>query len=229
MKIDWDADVQLGDRKVVSADILLQIKYVRENLSYAQVFKHYGLPWVSDSTHQLSCVFHAKNVDSRGVPYEQNPSARYYEDDKRIWCFACSDGGDVVWFVRRRENLKTLHDSLEFIAHVFGIGINMQDLSRRIAVHRQLREQEKPKRDVASQLYSNKINDALYKIKQTDSRLEETIDRLSNSLFKRKAQLDNLGNDLDYFAYVASLRLWHRDSLDMIRAAVLQWQQENKG
>lgn len=98
-----------------------RIEFARASVSWRQVFDHFGLVWRSDSEHQFSCPLHARYTDSAGQPVERNPSAHYYAKDGRVWCFACDEGGDVVWFFQRRLKL-SFGEALRRFWETFNLG-----------------------------------------------------------------------------------------------------------
>jgi len=176
-----------------------QVEYIREHLYYSQVFEYYGLNWVSDSTHQIRCPFHGA---------DKSPSARFYEDSKRIFCFACNDGGDVVWFVRKRESHQSIRDTISFIGATFGIGLSEVDLQKRIELEtsQQLRART-GKRKVMSDMYANRLNDKVYSIKRMEPSLVKVLDDLVVDFLRRKGEIDK--QQCSYIKYTYVIRHWY--------------------
>jgi hypothetical protein len=66
-----------------------RIEHVRTNIRMAKVMEHFGHRY---RTHgNMLCPFHA----------EQNPSARFYEDQDTFWCWTCAPqkGVDIIEYV----------------------------------------------------------------------------------------------------------------------------------
>lgn len=192
----------------------VKMEYVRDHLHYSQVYAYYGLLWKSDSTHQISCPFH-------GV--DKNPSARYYADTRKIFCFACNEGGDVVWFVKKREGHKFYGETLIFIAKEFGVGMDDVDLSKKIELEKKQEVQfQVGKRKIISDQYLLRVNDKVYAYKKLGQEVEEAIDKLLPNLFDRKMVIDS--TPTPYMKYTQVLRHWANwceDSLDMVVKSVL--------
>lgn len=205
--------IKIGEEssnKSSGSDIRIQLAYIRDNLPYSVVFSHYGLDWRTDSTHQTSCPFH-------GV--DRNPSARYYEDSKKFYCFACSEGGDVSWFIKKKEELKTWVDTVQFIQNTFGVGMDSSDLRKRIELEKAVvTANQHGKRNIISVLYTNKVNDALYKTRGLNQRASDIVDALTQKLFKRKAEIDK--QVTGYLHYVALIRHWHSWCISSLAQAV---------
>jgi hypothetical protein len=47
-----------------------------------------------NNAHNAECLWHS----------DSNPSMHYYEDENRVWCFSCNQGGDVI------DVIQQLHD-----------------------------------------------------------------------------------------------------------------------
>lgn len=220
MKVGFEEEIQgLKFRADGDPEIITKLRYVKENLKYATVYANYGLPWASNETHQLSCVFHASQRDARGVPYEKHPSARYYAADKSIWCFACSEGGDVSWWIRKREGHIHYGETLDFIARTFGVSLNSQDLSKRIVLNKKQQAlAESPRRTILSEMMQDKVNDEFYKLRKLGDFAKGIADRLETEVFARKSELDLFEGD--YVSYARQLRRWHTWTTELIEASL---------
>lgn len=222
MKVSFDEELKgLTTRKKGDFDpeVITKLRYIKENLRYADVFKHYGYPWLTNETHQLSCVFHASQRDVRGVPFERHPSARYYANDKSIFCFACGDNLDVSAFIKKKENHVHYGETLAFVAQVFGVSLNPTDLAKRIELHnKQQQREESPRRKILSEMYEGKVNDEFYKLRKLGKFAYPIADRLEPEVFKRKAEIDMFeGNYVDY---ASQLRRWYNHTVELIAAAL---------
>lgn len=206
-------------RALSTSEIIVKLRYIKEHLTYQQAYAHYNFPWLSNDTHQISCPFHATNVDAHGVPYENHPSARYYEGDRQIWCFACVEGGDVSWFIRKMEDHAHYGETVDFISKNFGVGLSSGDLSKRIALHEQKVEQSySPRRQLLSKMYEDKVNDEFYKLRQMGDAFLNVADRLEPEVFDHKAELDNHG--LKYMEYARAVRRWLSWTQELIQTAL---------
>lgn len=186
----------LAPRKPLTGDLLSRINFVKERLSFADVAAHYGHAWAGDDEHQFSCHFHGK---------DKNPSAHYYSNpEKRIWCFACGEGGDVVWYVKKKEGLRSVVEALDFIAKTFAVGLDNQDLSARIEQEKLIKEQ-KSKRDLYASLVSNDVNDFLHVLRRSGIP-DDVLDPLDQLIFDRRFEIEN--TRCDYLDYVGLLRNW---------------------
>lgn len=220
MKVGFDEKIEgLKVRTDYDPEIITKLRYIKENLRYSEVYAHYRFPWVTNETHQLSCVFHASQRDARGVPYERNPSARFYGHDKQIWCFACADGGDVSWFIKKKENHLHYGETLIYVAQVFGISLNPTDLAKRIELHnKQLTQEESPRRKILSEMYEGKVNDEFYKLRKLGKFAHPIADRLEPEIFKQKGEVDMFEGD--YTSYAKQLRRWHSWTCELIEKAL---------
>lgn len=61
-------------------------------------------------TQQCCCVLHQ----------DSDPSARLYEDSNKFYCFACEEGGDVIWLVQRKMGID-FHAACEWLQREFGL------------------------------------------------------------------------------------------------------------
>jgi len=219
-KYDIGADIPgLSVRVKSDSEILTKLRFIKDNLLYAQVYAYYNLPWIGNDTHQLSCHFHAGNRDTRGVPYENNPSARYYEHDRSIWCFACAEGGDVCWWIRKREGHLHYGETLTFVNDEFGVGLNAQDLAKRIELNRQAQViAENPRRLILSQLYEDKVNDEFYKLRRLGEAFHPIADRLEPEVFARKSEVDAFTGT--FTSYAKALRRWLNWTTELIEQSL---------
>ena len=88
------------------------------------------------------CPFHS----------EKTPSFTVYPQDNSFYCFGCGAGGDVITFIRKRENLD-YQDAVEFLADRAGITILRDE--------RAAGYQQKPKFD-RSRMFAMNRDAALY-------------------------------------------------------------------
>ena len=88
------------------------------------------------------CPFHS----------EKTPSFTVYPQDNSFYCFGCGAGGDVITFIRKRENLD-YQDAVEFLADRAGITILRDE--------RGAGYQQKPKFD-RSRMFAMNRDAALY-------------------------------------------------------------------
>jgi hypothetical protein len=219
MKIDWESPAQTEHKikKPLPPDVFMRLKYVRDNLSYGQVYAYYGYEWRSNSTHQLSCVFHAKHRDSKGRPYEENPSARYYEHDRQIYCFGCAEGGDVIWFVQKREQLQNTVAALDFIERTFGIGLNTQNLAKRIEAFNSATT-EVDKRKIITTMYQDHINDLVHKLKRAAPVAVPHLEDVQLAANKARQALE--AQQMDYAQYVKAVRAWRDQTIQTIKHVI---------
>jgi uncharacterized protein YktA (UPF0223 family) len=218
LKINWDNPLPAREiKKHIPRDVILRIKYVKDNLTYAHVYSHYGYEWISNETHQLSCVFHARHRDAKGRPYEDSPSARYYEHDRQIYCFACAEGGDVVWFIMKHERLPNTIAALDYIERAYGIGINTQNLSKRIEALKTSVDID-DKRKILSTLYQDQVNDLIYKLKKAAPLTAPHLERVQLEAIKAKSFLDQ--QNVPYSEYVKVLRTWRDQVMGLIDSTV---------
>lgn len=181
--------------------------YVRENLSFSRVFVYYGLDWKSDATHQLSCPFHGEDA---------HPSARYYAETKSFYCFACPEdpGGDVVWFIRRKEKFDTNEQALEYIQNKFGVKMSATDLEARIRLHEQLR-QSLPRKLFAKK-FKDRMNDLFHKMRQREEMREYDFSLLEREVWRRFTVVET-GVVVNYIQYCDSVRAWFDEAWSLIR------------
>lgn len=191
-------------------DTRIRVKKVFELLPYRRVFEHFGLQWKSDDTHQLSCVFHAKQRDAQGRLFEQNPSARYYANNGRIYCFACSEGGDPIWFVRRWQRLPTLEATLEWIGQTFGIDIDSITLSLDDIEMGADKSAADPALKFKSlcKFYADQVNDMMYAFSLQHPALSKEVDGLKHVIFVEKWRLDGAMADKPYADVARAMRDW---------------------
>jgi hypothetical protein len=138
-----------------------QLFFIKQHLTFRQVFTFYGRPWAGDFTHQYACDLHGDGRD-------KNPSARYYHDTKLVKCYACEDGnngGDVCWYIKKREKFRHYSDVLAFVQKHFGLAYEASNLSHRIALADQQLSQVSMKDVLKKQVY-NEINDRFFAIEQ---------------------------------------------------------------
>lgn len=220
MKVDFDDDtVGLRTRLQSDSEILTKLHFIKEHLTYATVYGYYNWPWQTYDTHQISCPFHAKNRDANGVPYEGSPSARYYAGDQQIWCFACTEGGDVSWFIRKKEEHAHYGETVDFIKKNFGIALDGQDLTKRIEMAvKQQAQQDNPRRQMLSSLYEDKVNDEFYRLRLLGPHFHPVADRLEPEVFNQKAELDAV--EVEYTTYAKTLRRWLTWTQDLIEQAL---------
>lgn len=219
MKVGLDDEIKGLTKRTLNSEVLTKLRYIRENLRYKTVYAHYNLPWLSNETHQLSCVFHASNRDRNGVPFEKNPSARYYDHDQQIWCFACSTGGDVCWFVKKWEAHLHYGETIDFIGRTFGVALDAQDLAKRIDLHaKQLQTEESPRRKILSEMTQDKVNDEFYKLRKMGPVFHPIADRLEPEVFARKAEIDMFSGE--YTEYAKQLRRWVNWTQEIIQSSL---------
>lgn len=222
MKISLEQDYDFFAKRLeLKSDpqILTNLQYIKEHLSYQQVYAYYNLPWHGNDTHQLSCIFHASNRDARGVPYERNPSARYYAHDKQIWCFACTEGGDVSWFIKKKEGHRHYGETVDFIRRAFGIALDGQDLAKRIKLDQKQKElQESPRRQILSEMMLDKVNDEFYRLRKMGEEFHPIADRLEPEVFAHKEELDHFTGN--YTDYARQLRRWHTWACELIEQSL---------
>lgn len=175
-------------------DFVQKLAYLRQHLSFRQVYAHYGFRWLSDDSHQLSCPFHAKNTDAGGQPVERNPSARFYKATNSVYCFACSDWWDALRFIQKREGFG-VQRALDFVSGKLGVDVGKVDFSFHVAeAKRADTDDETAERGTLLVAASDDINDRLDQLRRLASRPEvlEALERAEISIFKRRiASIDN--------------------------------------
>lgn len=205
---------------------LLQAKlaFIRESVSYRQVFERYGWNWQSESTHQMSCVFHGKYKHANGQPYERNPSARYYAEVRRIYCFACAEGGDVVWFVRKKEGLR-LKEAIQAISTAFDITDMRPDIQAQAQEIKKAND-ESPLREMLLRHYSDLVNDGLFLLQEKRPAAREALDRITIAIFRRRREIER--NRVDYVEFSKQISEWHRWAVDSTMTTWNRWHMENQ-
>lgn len=212
MKVGFDTKLEGGEGTGPGTKELLElIRVIKQRLSYGRVFSHYGLGWRGDGDHQLSCPFHGA---------DRNPSCHYYANDRRIWCFTCAAsgdsgdaGGDVVWFVKKHENLPTMFAAVQRIEQVFGI-TGRRDLLDRMHDDEADNEEKRKLRLLHSQATSDRVNDVLHILHK--SRGENVrLDNLEYMLFEQKRKIDQ--STLPHSVFLSELQRWYNWCVEMIR------------
>lgn len=194
MLVDFSDETIVKDY-VSREEVIQRIAYVRDRLNFRTIYSHYGLHWLSDDDHQFPCPFHGA---------DRHPSSHYYPNPPRVWCFACSEGGDVVWWVKQKNGFKSMVDALDYISKEFGIGFDSGDLSKRI----QLLETNRadPKRKLMIDRLKDKVNDLLYEVRHHQASKQKRWDALEMLIFNRFNQL----SDTAALPYMTAVQL-HRD------------------
>ena len=96
---------------MISENFLEELKQKVSILDVASSYvklSHRGRNWVG------LCPFHAEKTASFNV----------YPESNSFYCFGCGEGGDLISFVEKIENLSYL-ESLKFIANIAGINIDL--------------------------------------------------------------------------------------------------------
>lgn len=193
-------------RRSATSDLLTKISFVKDHLPFSKLLSAYNIPWEGDDEHQFSCHFHGA---------DKNPSAHYYPDpEKRVWCFACQEGGDVVWWVRKREGLVSTVAALEFIKTKFGISIDNVPLPARMAMSQVVIEQQ-PKRELFARTTCNEVNDFIYRLRKS-GKDDDRLDRIQALIFSRRAEIESL-ETAEYLTYVSLYRNWSKWAVDMLK------------
>jgi hypothetical protein len=195
-----------------------EYQYVRDNLPFATVFGHYGLPWAGDHTHQLSCPFHGDDA---------HPSARYYQDSKRFQCFACTEdpGGDVVWFVKKREGFLTGDEALDFIRKTWGVGISDVDLEVRLALRERL--VKSLPRQLFAKRYRDRMNNLFYALRSNSATNRVDVTLLERDIWAWWRDIED-GTVENYIEWCDVVRCWFDDGLHLIKE-FLRYQGIGKG
>lgn len=211
MKVDFGTDLPGGQPTVTTAELMELIRVIKQRLPYGRVFKHYRLNWKGDGDHQLSCPFHGA---------DRNPSCHYYSASRGIWCFTCAAngnsaeaGGDVVWFVKKMENLSTMYAAVQKIEQLFGVTGRTDLLTRVSEAAAKTTEEEAALCKLHSRSAADKVNDRLYQVR---ARCGESVnlDKLEKDLFERKRNLDQ--SNMPYASFVLSIQNWHDNCLLII-------------
>jgi hypothetical protein len=204
------------DLAALSPEQLARVEYARQQIGFGRVFDHYGLDWKGDHTHQLSCVFHAKFKDAKGRPVERNPSVRYYAPDKRIYCFACAEGGDVVWFLGRKEGLP-FGEALRTFYRTFGLAegaIDATVLTRQAEWKKA--DDDMPVRRALLATRADHINDILWVLTCRYPQCRDALDRVAEHLFERLFSTDMIRSK-DIAVQVLE---WWRWANDLVLATI---------
>ena len=93
-----------------------QIRQVKEALDLVQVIAEYTPTQRSGVNFKACCPFHG----------ERTPSFYIYTEDQHYHCYGCGAHGDVISFVREKENLE-FREAVEFLARRAGIEIKLED------------------------------------------------------------------------------------------------------
>lgn len=168
------------------------------------MFSFYGLT-LKGSTHQIRCPFHGA---------DRNPSCRYYADTQRIWCFACNEGGDVCWFVRKKEGFKTYEETFQFIREQFGVAMDELDLNKRRAILPVV--QTMPQKELFAKDHVNGLNDLLLEVRRQGFPPEK-LDKLTVMFWQRKYEIDEAQSD--YLGYCNLIRGWSQWCRQLLQEA----------
>jgi hypothetical protein len=204
MLVNFD-DNDVVKEYVSKQEVLVRVEYVVRKLNFRSLYNHYHLPWLSDGEHQLSCHFHGA---------DRHPSARFYPSPPRFWCYACGEGGDVVWWVKKQEGLKDMVKALDFIAREFGIGFDSKDLSSRIKLLAEVKDD--PKRQMMVESASNKVNDVLYEARRVLPKRQARWDALEKLIFTRYRSLQE-ATHLEYMAATSLYRDWTQWAVTLVQ------------
>jgi len=210
MLVSFDTKIEPLTPQVTTAELMELIKTIKKRLSYGRVFSHYGLQWAGDSDHQLSCPFHGE---------DRNPSCHYYEEDRRIWCFTCAAagdsanaGGDVVWFVKRMEELPTMFAAVARIEQIFSV-TGRRDLMDRMHDTSQEDEDRRKLKRLHSMSVANKVNDLLVVMRRTKGE-SVRLDKLEHAIFLQKRKID--AGELQYETFVGRQQQWYDWAMNML-------------
>lgn len=179
--------------------------YIKEHLTYRTVFAYYGLAWKTDKEHQFSCSLHGDGKD-------RNPSARYYPDTKCTVCYACTkdvwgNGGDVTWYIRKREKIQNHWDVVDFIKEKFGVSMDSMDLPKRIEM-KAVTDQEAAGdlRETFKKGYQNKVNNTFFTLRQEFPKQQAQISSIERQVWRTLDE--HLVSDLPYSEYCTKVRVW---------------------
>ena len=205
------AKVEFADPKFATGGpIRAQLDHIRRKLAFSQVARHYNKPWLSDETHQLSCHFHGE---------DKNPSARFYGDTKRIYCFACSKGWDVCGYIKETEGFQTFGQVVGFVKHTFDVWMDPKDLNKRIkhAVDDK-RSKDLGLRTAFSEGKVRTVNDVVFNLKKANPAWDKRITALEPMIWKEKANVDS--QNVPYVHYCNLVRNWVKWTQGLLKEAL---------
>lgn len=98
----------------------LRIAAVRQHVTIFEMLDRMGIQ-LAEETQQIRCPFHADN----------NPSARIFADQNKIWCWTCQRGWDVIDAAQSHLGVG-LHEALTWLEQEFSIPGATQGLAMTI-------------------------------------------------------------------------------------------------
>ena len=222
MRVSFNTPIERQEQGM-SPETIAKLALVKEAVTFKMAFGFYGYDWKGDHEHQLSCPIHGRLVDSQGRRREGSPSMHYYAEDGKVWCFACNDGGDVVWFVQKFEKTD-FRSALNKLMDVFHLKTDAEGIARVMAMKTEREAAEKKKRgdkdfrEAALVRVADQINDLIWDLKLIDRGCVDAFDRLLESIWPA---LEKLENEPRYSDYSQGMNRWRDFALDRIRAT---WQ-----
>lgn len=225
MKISFDDPIEIQGGGL-SPEVLVRLAIVKECVSFRTLFEWFGLHWKSDEDHQLSCPLHARYKDAAGRPVERNPSMHYYANgvEPKLWCFACNDGGDVVWLTKqlKKTDFAGAVDWLYRTAGLEGISVveqkRISDKAKKVREANQAVAGMQVQRRYAVRAKTERIMDLIWDLKKRSKEIGDPLDRLLESVWTK---LDEIEKITDYREYQQALAKWEAFVLDRIKAT---WQ-----
>lgn len=106
--------------------------WIKEKVSLKQFFDLVGVSYQDmNIAHQIRCPFHGTDIHA---------SARFFPDQNNgsgsFWCWACNDGGDILWFVEQWYGLDNVVKACEKIEDLFALGHTQDDSVKEFYRHK---------------------------------------------------------------------------------------------
>lgn len=100
--------------------------WVKEKVSLKALFDHVGISYQDISIpHQIRCPFHGDDIhaSARFFPSQNDGSGSF-------WCWACNDGGDVLWFTQTWYGLDHVVQACTKLEEEFSLTYTQDDITK---------------------------------------------------------------------------------------------------
>ncbi|QZX48835.1 DNA primase [Mycoplasma sp. E35C] len=150
--------------------------YIRENISLSSLISKYININKKGSNYISLCPFHSDNKPSLSI-----------SDTKKVWkCFSCNEAGDIIEFVKKKENLD-YYQAIKKIIEIENIDLKSLGFSANFEAADPIKEEDKEFYDLIEFLTTKAT---------TNLRLEYAKNQeLRNFLDKRYLSYDSILND----------------------------------
>lgn len=147
---------------------------IRERADIVDLIGEYVSLKRSGANYMGLCPFHSEKTPSFSV----SPSKRIFK------CFGCGEGGDVITFIMKRENLG-FREAVEFLAEKYNIAL------------RQYKDENKQERDKRERMYEINRETAMHFLKNLQNSSKAQFYLQSRSLSKKTLVKYGLGYSKD--------------------------------